>query len=72
MARVLLSMADDGQWNETALTLILVLIAFGFCYSWWRHVGSGRRIGLKGRGFEVKPITGLPARADTKEDDHHG
>ena len=24
------------------------------------------------RGFEMKPTTGIPARADTKEDDHHG
>lgn len=70
IGQILLNMADDGEWNSTALDLIVILVAFGFCYSWWRHVGSGRRRDCQGqgRGFDVKPTTDDAAPADPGED----
>jgi hypothetical protein len=40
---LLANMADDGNWNVTALSLIGVLVFFGTIYSLWANYGAGRK-----------------------------
>ena len=61
-----------GEFVILALVSLPPILLCILIRSWAKDADRRHGIVGKSRGFEVKPITGQQARADTKKDDHHG